>query len=242
MLVSRCAFLMILGFESGCLWDWKTMHLASDVLWKSTFAEVGFLMIPGFIFHVFGWPWDKFLWLLLPWRLVWNLMTFQGELGSHLDLGTFLVGGKLGGSRALVTIIPGSLQPTLEILIWRLSWEYIGFMVHWKRGNTWCFAAWRPPPGGPADLIEVSLVDYKIDVTKLRELSFFLMLRVHDRFNPILTSIFPLDRKPVTHFHNSCFQLYTHDVSQKCESESLKTILICTNTPMPSPMSHGTSK
>ena len=33
------------------VWDWKTKHLARKVLQKSAFAEIGFLMIPGSIFH-----------------------------------------------------------------------------------------------------------------------------------------------------------------------------------------------
>ena len=32
------------------------MDLAWEVLQKSTFVEIGFLMIPGSIFHDFGWP------------------------------------------------------------------------------------------------------------------------------------------------------------------------------------------
>jgi hypothetical protein len=42
------------------VWDWKTKHLAREVLQKSTFAQIGFLMIPGSIFHDFWWPWDQF--------------------------------------------------------------------------------------------------------------------------------------------------------------------------------------
>ena len=49
-------------------WDWKTKNLATEVLQKSTFAEVGFLMMPGSVFHDFGLPWDQFSLFLLPWR------------------------------------------------------------------------------------------------------------------------------------------------------------------------------
>ena len=42
------------------VWDWKTEHLALDVLQKSPFAEVGFLMIPGSISYDFKCPWDQF--------------------------------------------------------------------------------------------------------------------------------------------------------------------------------------
>ena len=52
MVVSRFLSLLIFGFESGCLGLEK--HLAGEVLQKSTFAEVGFLMIIGAIFHNFG--------------------------------------------------------------------------------------------------------------------------------------------------------------------------------------------
>ena len=59
MLASRSLFLMILGLDLD-VWDWKTKHLARDVLQKSTSAEVGFLMIPGSIFHDVEWFWDQF--------------------------------------------------------------------------------------------------------------------------------------------------------------------------------------
>ena len=35
------------------VWDWKTKHLAREVLQKSTFTQIEFLMIPGSIFHDF---------------------------------------------------------------------------------------------------------------------------------------------------------------------------------------------
>ena len=53
--ISRLLFLMVfgpLGLNLG-VWDWKTKHLAREVLQKSTFAEIGFLVIPGSIFHDF---------------------------------------------------------------------------------------------------------------------------------------------------------------------------------------------
>ena len=40
-------------------WDWEDKHLASEVLQKTTFAEIRFLMIPGSIFHDFWWPWTN---------------------------------------------------------------------------------------------------------------------------------------------------------------------------------------
>ena len=47
----------------------------------------------------------------------------------------------MGGSRSVVTAIPGSLKPTLEVLrprlgILRLRRGDIGHMVHWKRDYT----------------------------------------------------------------------------------------------------------
>ena len=138
------------------VWDWKNKNLAREVLQKSTFAEIGFLMIPGPIFHDFGWPWDQFYWILLPWRLAWNLMTFQGDPGVTPDPATIWVGGKLVAGGTLVTTIPDPWNMTLEILrpklgVLRLKRGYIGYMVHWKRDYTWSFAAWWPPQGGPAD-------------------------------------------------------------------------------------------
>ena len=67
------------------VWDCKNKHLAREVLQKSTFAEIGFGMIPGSNFHDFGWPWDQFAWLLLPWRLARKLMNFHGDFGVTPD-------------------------------------------------------------------------------------------------------------------------------------------------------------
>ena len=36
------------------VWDWKTEHLAREVLQKSSFAEIGFLMILGAFFMILG--------------------------------------------------------------------------------------------------------------------------------------------------------------------------------------------
>ena len=44
-------FLMSFGSDLD-VWDWKTKHLALEVLQKSSFAEVGFLMIPGPFFMI----------------------------------------------------------------------------------------------------------------------------------------------------------------------------------------------
>ena len=49
--ISRLLFLLLLSLNLG-VWDWKNKHLAWKVLQKS--AIVGFLMIPGSIFHDFG--------------------------------------------------------------------------------------------------------------------------------------------------------------------------------------------
>ena len=54
-----CFFCWLLGLNFG-VWDWKNKHLARELLQKSTFAEIGFLMIPGSISHDFGKPWDLF--------------------------------------------------------------------------------------------------------------------------------------------------------------------------------------
>ena len=50
---------MIFGSESGCL-GLENQAFGKGGIAKSTFAEIGFLMIPGSIFHDFGWPWDQF--------------------------------------------------------------------------------------------------------------------------------------------------------------------------------------
>ena len=59
MLVTRFPFLMIFGFESGCM-GLENQVMAREILEISTFAEVGLLMIPGAIFYDFGWPRDQF--------------------------------------------------------------------------------------------------------------------------------------------------------------------------------------
>ena len=65
MHVSRLLFLMVFGFESGC----KTKHFAREVLQKSTLQKLEFSWFQGRFFHDFGWRWDEFSCLLLPWRL-----------------------------------------------------------------------------------------------------------------------------------------------------------------------------
>ena len=79
--ISRLFFLLVFGFKFRCL-GLKNMHLAWEVLQKSTSVKIGFLMIPGSILHDFGSPWDQFSWLLLPWRLARKLMDFHRILGS----------------------------------------------------------------------------------------------------------------------------------------------------------------
>ena len=59
MLVSRFLFLMFFGSGFGYL-GLENQALAREVLQKSTFAEVVFLIIPGSIFHDFEGPWDQF--------------------------------------------------------------------------------------------------------------------------------------------------------------------------------------
>ena len=85
-LFSGCFFWWFLGLNLGVR-DCKNKHLAWKVLQKSTFAEIGFLVIPGTFFHDFGWPWDQFSWPLLPWRLAWKLMDFQGCPEGRLSWG-----------------------------------------------------------------------------------------------------------------------------------------------------------
>ena len=53
MLAPMLFSLMICGSESVCL-GVETKHAAMEVLQKFFFAEIGFLMIPGSIFHVGG--------------------------------------------------------------------------------------------------------------------------------------------------------------------------------------------
>ena len=77
MLVSKFLSLMIFGFESGCLGLENQAFGFRHFTKKTTFAEVGILIILGFIFHDF----------LLAWRLAWNLMDFRVVLGSPLISG-----------------------------------------------------------------------------------------------------------------------------------------------------------
>ena len=76
MSVFRFPLLINFGSESGCL-GLETKRLASDVLQKSSFAEVGFLMNPEPICYDCWWPWDQFSWFLLPWRMVWHSMILE---------------------------------------------------------------------------------------------------------------------------------------------------------------------
>ena len=73
---------------------YKNKNLAWKVFQKSTFAEIGFLMIQGSIFHDFGWPWDQFSWLLLPWRPARKLMNFHRDFGVIPDPEPRVGGGR----------------------------------------------------------------------------------------------------------------------------------------------------
>ena len=80
--ISRLFFLMIFRFESGCM-GLKNQAFCKGSITEINFAEIGCLTIP--IFHDLGWPWDQFPWFLLPWRLAWNFVTFQGDSGVITD-------------------------------------------------------------------------------------------------------------------------------------------------------------
>ena len=56
-----------------------------EVLQKTTFAEIGFLVFPGPFFHDFVWLWEPLSLLLLPWRLAWKFMIFYGASGIISD-------------------------------------------------------------------------------------------------------------------------------------------------------------
>ena len=107
-----------------------------------------FLMSHDFRF-VLAWfwlPWDQFLWLLPPSRLAWNLKTFQYDSGGTPDPATILVGGKLVGSRPVPSNNNSRIPENDSRDSWdlRLSWQYRGYMTHWKRDYILSFAAWWP--------------------------------------------------------------------------------------------------
>jgi len=65
-------------------------------LQKSTSAEVGILMLPSFIFHDFGWPWNQFscgswhFWYPnkpVIWHAWWLHFGVLGDLGRSWDIG-----------------------------------------------------------------------------------------------------------------------------------------------------------
>ena len=144
--ISRLFFLFCLGSESGSL------GLENQAFGKGGIEKINFRR--NGISH------DSrvhFSWFLLPWRVAWNLMTFQRDSGVTPDPATILAGGKCVGSRALVTTIPGSLKPILKILRPRLEvlilrGESMGYMTDWKRDCKRSFAAWWPIQGRRADL------------------------------------------------------------------------------------------
>ena len=76
IVVSRFRFLTILGCESRCL-GLEQQGFRMRVLQKTTFKEVGILMISESIFDDFRWRWEPF-WLWTLWRLALNLMLFHG--------------------------------------------------------------------------------------------------------------------------------------------------------------------
>ena len=50
---------MIVGSEFGCL-GLKNQAFGKGGIEKISFAETGFLRIPGSNVNDFGWPWDQF--------------------------------------------------------------------------------------------------------------------------------------------------------------------------------------
>ena len=109
IVVSSSLFLMIFRSESGGL-GLESRHLATEVLQKSTFAEIGFLMISGPFFMIWGGLGTKFHDFCCPgdWLEIWWLL--RVILGSPQILRTSgLRVIVLGGSP--VTNNPGSLKP-----------------------------------------------------------------------------------------------------------------------------------
>ena len=104
MLVSWFLFLVIFGSESGCLRLEKQAF--GKVLQKSTFAALGFLMIPGYNYHDFGSLGtnfhDFFVFVALETGL--KFMSLQSDSGVTPDPAPRRVEGKLVHPRALVTL------------------------------------------------------------------------------------------------------------------------------------------
>ena len=84
MLVSKFLFVVILGSEFECLGLENQAFGVRGI----TCTEVGFLMIPGSFFMIWGGLGTKFHDFILPSRLPRNLMTFRGDSGVIPDPGT----------------------------------------------------------------------------------------------------------------------------------------------------------
>ena len=97
MRVSSFLLLMVFWFESGRL-SLQNHAFGVRSMRKLTFAEVGFLMIPGFIFHDSGWAWDQFV-----------IAFVALEAGLKFD--------------ALILRSPQILRPAR----WSLNWLILGF-------------------------------------------------------------------------------------------------------------------
>ena len=54
-------------------------HAQGRTLWGPGLHFIDFLSIS----YDFGWHWAQFLWFLFPWRMVWNLRTFQRDSGVN---------------------------------------------------------------------------------------------------------------------------------------------------------------
>ena len=75
--ISRLLFLLVFGSKFGCL-GLEKQAFGMEGIANINFRRNWISCDSRVIFHDFGWPWDQFSWLLLPWRLTWKLIDFQG--------------------------------------------------------------------------------------------------------------------------------------------------------------------
>ena len=115
------------------VWGWNTKHVAWEMLQKSFFAELGFLMVPGSVSHEHECPGDQWSWLWLSWRLVWNRVIFQGD-SWVMQMTSDISSGEQETNRLWTLVIIILNYVNLFVLV-SLNWTWLNFnytVCGWK--------------------------------------------------------------------------------------------------------------
>ena len=116
----------------------KNKRLAREVLQNSTFGEIGFLMILGFILHDFGWPWDNFFMTFVALETGLETDDFSRWFWGHPDLANPPGWGWMFRSR---THVLNNFQPPYRKTILRQATNSYSLTsachIVWKTSGRW---------------------------------------------------------------------------------------------------------